>query len=32
MSAFTAKGLELADIEAADDRGQQLAPALIGVG
>ena len=32
MRAFTAKSLEAADMEAADDRTQQLAPALIGVG
>ncbi len=31
MRASTAKSLRAADIETADDRSQQLAPAMIGV-
>jgi hypothetical protein len=32
MSAFTARAQEAADSAAADDRRQQLAPAMTGVG
>jgi hypothetical protein len=32
MSAIAARDLQAADIEAADDSRQQLAPALLGIG